>query len=78
MRATSGEELSTSVEARDRLRGLLADLGELPERQRAALVMRELGALYFAEIGAAFETSAAVARQTVYEARRPAADGERT
>src|SRR4029077_2588779 len=30
--ATSGEEVSTSVESRDRLRGLLADLGELPER----------------------------------------------
>lgn len=67
--ATSGEEVSTSVESRDRLRGLLADLGELPERQRAALVMRELAGLDFAEIGAAFETSAAVARQTVYEAR---------
>jgi RNA polymerase sigma factor (sigma-70 family) len=65
----SGEEIAGSVETRDRLRGLLADLGELPERQRAALVMRELAGFEFAEIGAAFETSAAVARQTVYEAR---------
>ncbi len=42
---------------------------ELPERQRAALVMRELSGLDFAEIGAAFGSSAAVARQTLYEAR---------
>jgi RNA polymerase sigma factor (sigma-70 family) len=64
-----GGEITGSVEARERLRGLLADLRELPERQRAALVMRELAGLAFAEIGAAFDTSAAVARQTVYEAR---------
>jgi RNA polymerase sigma factor (sigma-70 family) len=62
-----GPEVST--EARERLRQLLADLRELPERQRGALVMRELGGLGFEQIGAAFETSAAVARQTVYEAR---------
>ena len=39
------------------------------ERQRGALVMRELSGLGFDEIGAALGTSAAVARQTVYEAR---------
>jgi RNA polymerase sigma factor (sigma-70 family) len=54
---------------RDRLRRLLDDLGQLPERQRSALVMRELGGLGFEQIGEAFETSAAVARQTIYEAR---------
>ena len=48
---------------------LLADLDKLPERQRGALIMRELGGLDFAEIGAALGTSAAVARQTIYEAR---------
>jgi RNA polymerase sigma factor (sigma-70 family) len=57
------------AEARERLRRLLADLDELPERQRSALVMRELSGLGFEEIAAAFETSPAVARQTVYEAR---------
>jgi len=54
---------------RERLRRLLDDLDRLPERQRGALVMRELGGLGFEQIGEAFETSAAVARQTVYEAR---------
>ena len=57
------------AEARDRLRHLLKDLESLPERQRGALVMRELSGIDYAEIGTAFQASAAVARQTVYEAR---------
>jgi RNA polymerase sigma factor (sigma-70 family) len=61
--------LTETAEARERLRTLLADLEQLPERQRAALVMRELSGLDFDQIGTAFGTSAAVARQTLYEAR---------
>jgi RNA polymerase sigma factor (sigma-70 family) len=57
------------VLARERLRRLVADVAELPERQRGALVMRELGGLGFEEIGAALGTSAATARQTLFEAR---------
>jgi RNA polymerase sigma factor (sigma-70 family) len=68
--SASSLEIAESAEARDRLRRLFADLGQLPERQRAALVMRELGGLGFEEIGAVFNSSAAVARQTIYEARR--------
>src|SRR6476646_4061163 len=64
-----GAGLGEEVEVRERLRRLLADLDQLPDRQRGALVMRELGGLDFAEIGAALGTSAAVARQTLYEAR---------
>lgn len=65
----SGVELAETAARRERLRHLLADLDRLPERQRAALVMRELGGLSFEAIGEAFDTSNAVARQTVYEAR---------
>lgn len=61
--------VAEAAEARERLRTLLADLEQLPERQRAALVMRELSGLDFDQIGAAFGSSAAVARQTLYEAR---------
>jgi RNA polymerase sigma factor (sigma-70 family) len=57
------------LESRERLRQLVADLRALPDRQRGALVMRELGGLSFEEIGSSFETSPRVARQTVYEAR---------
>ena len=64
-----GPGLAEEAGTRERLRRLLVDLDELPERQRETLVMRELAGLEFAEIGAALGTSAAVARQTVYEAR---------
>ena len=64
-----GEELTEKVEARRRLRLLIADLSALPERQRETLLMREAAGLSFGEIAAALETSAAVARQTLYEAR---------
>jgi RNA polymerase sigma factor (sigma-70 family) len=67
--AASGPGLAAEAEVRERLRRLIGDLDELPERQRGALVMRELAGLGFAEIGAALGTSPAVARQTVYEAR---------
>lgn len=61
--------VAETAETRERLRTLLADLEQLPERQRAALLMRELSGMDFAEIGIAFDTSAAVVRQTLYEAR---------
>jgi RNA polymerase sigma factor (sigma-70 family) len=65
-----GHGLAEDVATRERLRRLLADLGELPERQREVLVMRELSGLDFEEIATALETSGAVARQTLYEARQ--------
>jgi RNA polymerase sigma factor (sigma-70 family) len=64
-----GEELAVQVETRQRLRQLIADLSALPERQRETLLMREAAGLSFEEIGEALETSPAVARQTLYEAR---------
>ena len=67
--AAPGAGLAEEAATRERLRRLLTDLGELPERQRGALVMRELSGLGFEEIAAALGTSPAVARQTLYEAR---------
>jgi RNA polymerase sigma factor (sigma-70 family) len=64
-----GSEPPEAVELRERLRRLIVDLEDLPPRQRGALVMRELSGLSFEQIGAAFETSPAAARQAVYEAR---------
>ncbi len=57
------------AEARARLQQLIADIAELPPRQRGALVMREMNGLSYEQIGEALETSPAVARQTIYEAR---------
>lgn len=67
--AAPGASLAEAAEERQRLRDLLADLGRLPERQRGALVMRELSGLGFEQIGEAIGASAATARQIVYEAR---------
>jgi RNA polymerase sigma factor (sigma-70 family) len=65
-----GYGLAEDAATRERLRRLLTDLKELPERQREVLVMRELAGLKFEEIGSALNTSGAVARQTLYEARQ--------
>jgi RNA polymerase sigma factor (sigma-70 family) len=67
--AASIPEIAETTALRERLRRLLVDLEELPERQRSTLTMRELAGLDFGEIGEALGTSAAVARQTLYEAR---------
>jgi len=67
--AAPGPSLAEELGARERLRQLLSDLDQLPERQRGALVMRELAGLDFEGIATALGTSPAVARQTLYEAR---------
>lgn len=54
---------------RARLGELIRDLRALGERQRAALLMRELAGLGYAEIAAALDVSPQAARQAVYEAR---------
>ena len=54
---------------RERLRELVSDLGALPDRQRGAIVMRELSGLSYREIAGALGVGEGAARQTVYEAR---------
>jgi RNA polymerase sigma factor (sigma-70 family) len=74
---TAGLEQAVNVAAprgpdaatRERLRELVTDLQELQDRQRAALVMRELSGLDYAEIGAALEASPGATKQLVFEAR---------
>jgi RNA polymerase sigma factor (sigma-70 family) len=61
--------LDETLETRRRLAGLRADLEALPERQRSALLLRELCGLRHNEIAAVLEISAATARQTIHEAR---------
>ena len=54
---------------RERLRQLVTDMRELPDRQRTALVMRELNGLGYDEIAATLDASPAATKQLVYEAR---------
>jgi len=53
----------------ERLRQVMDDLRALPDRQRGALIMRELSGLQYPEIAAAFGCAEGAARQAVYEAR---------
>jgi RNA polymerase sigma factor (sigma-70 family) len=55
---------------RGRLALLVADLQALPDRQRGALVMRELSGLSHDEIAIALGTSVGTAKQAIFEARR--------
>ncbi len=55
---------------RARLALLVADLRELPDRQRGALLMRELSGLSHEEIAVALDTSVGTAKQAILEARR--------
>jgi len=69
-----GEQTSRSAEEeageRAALTQLVADLGQLTDRQRGALVMRELSGLTHAEIDAALALDPGGAKQTIFEARR--------
>ncbi|HSI30177.1 MAG TPA: RNA polymerase sigma factor, partial [Miltoncostaeaceae bacterium] len=66
--------LHETVEARERLRQLRADLGALSPGQRSALVLRELSGLSHAEIATALGTTEADARHQLYEARASLAE----
>ena len=57
------------AEQRTRLAQLVDDLRMLPERQRGALVMRELSGLSYDEIGGALGLSNDAARRAVFDAR---------
>jgi RNA polymerase sigma factor (sigma-70 family) len=61
--------MERDVAAREEVAQLSRDLRDLPERQRGALVMRELTGLSFSEIAQAFGMSPDAAKQAVYDAR---------
>jgi RNA polymerase sigma factor (sigma-70 family) len=60
---------SDEADSRARMALLMADLAELPERQRAALLMRELNGLSHVEISVALAMSVTAAKQAIFDAR---------
>jgi RNA polymerase sigma factor (sigma-70 family) len=54
---------------RERLAALVVEIASLPERQRSALLMREVQGLAYDEIAQALDTTRQAARQAVFEAR---------
>jgi RNA polymerase sigma factor (sigma-70 family) len=67
--AASTDSLAQDVEVRERLAHLRVDLQHLPERQRAALVLRELSGLSHKEIASVLDTTPRAVKQTIFEAR---------
>ena len=63
------QPVEETLDTRERLARLRADLKAMPERQRSALLLRELCGLGHDEIAAVLDVSPATARQTIYEAR---------
>lgn len=74
-RSTAG--LSEEVERREDLRALVADLGGLPERQRSALLLAELGGFDHREIAEVVGCEAAQVKALVFQARTKLAEGRR-
>lgn len=63
------EGLSAAVEQRESLRDLLRDIGGLPEDQRAALVLTQLGTLKHEEVARVLEVPTEKVRALVFQAR---------
>ena len=72
----AGSDMAVDAATRERLRQLMTDVAKLSERQRGALLMRELNGLEYQEIGAALGTSEGAAKQSVHEARSALTDAE--
>jgi RNA polymerase sigma factor (sigma-70 family) len=74
--AAGAGSVEDDVALRERLATLHADLAELPERQRSALLLRELSGLGHDEIATVFGVSPSAAKQSIYEARRALHEAE--
>ena len=66
----AGAPMEAQLEDRERMNALVSDLRELPERQRSALVMRELSGLSHEEISVALAIPVSATKQAIFDARR--------
>ena len=64
-----GPDLHARVETRDALRRLIADVRRLPEQQRSALLMRELGGMAYADVSDALGVSVPAVKSLLVRAR---------
>jgi RNA polymerase sigma factor (sigma-70 family) len=67
--ATSAPDPMTRIEQRDALRRLIADVRRLPDQQRSALLMRELGGMPYADVAQALAVSVPAVKSLLVRAR---------
>src|SRR3712207_6534403 len=65
----AGESTADAVHKREDFRQLIADVQELPETQRTALLMREIDALSYEQIAEAMETTVPSVKSLLVRAR---------
>ena len=70
-----GDDLATALDSREELRATLADIAHLPEDQRAALVLAELGDASHAEIAQILGCRQEKVKALVFQARSTLATG---
>ena len=63
-------DVEDRIAVREELRLLQLDLADLPERQRGALVLRELCGLSYVDIGAVLDLSPVAVKHTIFDARK--------
>ncbi len=71
-----GSSAEEEAASRARWRRLVDDLAELPERQRGALLLRELAGLSHEDIAVALGLTVGAAKQAIFEARQGLAEVE--
>ncbi len=72
--AGHGVSVADTVQNREEFRELIADVGELPETQRSALLLREIDALSYEEIAVAMATTVPAVKSLLVRARMSLAD----
>ena len=65
----TGESAHDAVAGRERLREIVADVHDLPEQQRAALILREFDALSYKQIAETLETTVPAVKSLLVRAR---------
>jgi RNA polymerase sigma factor (sigma-70 family) len=70
----NGVSVADRVQKREEFRALIADVSELPETQRTALLLREIDALAYEDIAVAMETTVPAVKSLLVRARMSLAD----
>ena len=74
----NGVSTADRVEKRDEFRSLVADVGQLAETQRTALLLREIDALSYEEIAQTMDTTVPAVKSLLVRARMSLADATRS